>query len=173
MNRYFGNQLAIYALLATAIAALGLYGVMTHSVGGRRRELAVRVAVGATRLDVIRLVLGDASRLAGAGIAIGLLMALGTTGFAAAMLYEVSARDPVVFGGVALLLACVALVTAAVVATVDATRPAPRQRTRRQRAQQISDDDDGPYGQHAGHVTPGVRAALGGHDSRRVRGVSR
>ena len=109
MNRYFGNQLAIYALLATAIAALGLYGVMTHSVGGRRRELAVRVAVGATRLNVIRLVLGDASRLAGAGIAIGLLIALGTTGFAAAMLYEVSARDPVVFGGVALLLACVAL----------------------------------------------------------------
>ena len=109
MNRYFGNQLAVYALLATAIAALGLYGVMTHSVGGRRRELAVRMAVGATRLDLIRLVLGDASRLAGAGIGIGLLLALGTTGFAAAMLYEVSARDPVVFGGVALLLAGVAL----------------------------------------------------------------
>ena len=109
MNRYFGNQLAIYALLATTIAALGLYGVMTYSTGGRRHELAVRVALGATRPDLIRLILGDASRRAGAGISIGLLLAFGTTGFAAAMLYDVSTRDPVVFGGVALLLACVAL----------------------------------------------------------------
>lgn len=67
------------------------------------------MALGATRPDLIRLILGDASRLAGAGISIGLLLAFGTTGFAAAMLCDVSARDPVVFGGVALLLACVAL----------------------------------------------------------------
>ena len=112
MSRYFSNQLAIYALMATAIAALGLYGLISHSAGGRRQELAVRLALGARRVDLIRLILRDASLLAGVGISIGLGVALGVTGFAATMLYEVSARDPVVFGGVAILLTAVTLVAA-------------------------------------------------------------
>ncbi len=67
------------------------------------------MALGATRPDLVRLILRDASLLAGVGISLGLAAALGLTGFAAAMLYQVGARDPVVFGSVALLLAVVTL----------------------------------------------------------------
>ena len=112
IGRYFSNQLAIYALLATAIAALGLYALISHSAGRRRHELAVRMALGATRPDLVRLIVRDASLLAGVGIGLGLVAALGMTGFASAMLYQVGARDPVVFGSVALLLAIVTLMAA-------------------------------------------------------------
>ena len=112
MSRYFSNQLAIYAVLATAIAALGLYGLMSHSAGGRRHELAVRMALGATRVDVIQLIVSDAGRLAATGIVFGLALAFALTGLGASLLHEVSARDPIVFGGVALLLTAVALIAA-------------------------------------------------------------
>ena len=112
MRRYFSNQMAIYAVLATAIAALGLYGLMSHSAGGRRHELAVRMALGASRSDVIQLIVRDAGRLAATGIVVGLALALALTGLGASLLHEVSARDPLVFGGVALLLTVVALVAA-------------------------------------------------------------
>ena len=112
VRRFFGNQLAVYAILASAIAALGLYGLMSNVAGGRRHELAVRMALGARRFDLIRLMLRDAFLLIGAGIGGGVLLAFWGTRFGAAMLPEVSARDPIVFGSIALLLPFIAMVAA-------------------------------------------------------------
>lgn len=111
-RRYFSNQTVIYAVLATTIAALGLYGLTSHSAGGRRHELAVRMALGASRSDVIQLIVRDVGRLTATGIVVGLALALALTGLWTSLLHEVSARDPLAFGGVAPLLAVVALVAA-------------------------------------------------------------
>jgi predicted permease len=98
-----------FGLLALALAAVGVYGVVSYSVAQRTREIGVRVALGAQARDVLRLVLGEGLFVVGIGIAIGLLLALAATRVVAGFLYGVGATDPVTFVGVPLVLGAVAL----------------------------------------------------------------
>jgi putative ABC transport system permease protein len=96
-------------LLAVLLAVVGLYGVMSHSVAQRTREMGVRMALGASRSDVLRLVVGHGLRLTFIGVAVGLVLAFAATRVIAAMLYGVNPTDPATFVGVSLLLTAVAL----------------------------------------------------------------
>ena len=94
--------LASFAVLAVVLASLGLYGVMALGVAQRTRELGIRLALGAQRANVLRLVLGQSARLVGVGLALGLVAALGAGRLLAGIVYGVSAVDPGVLGLVAL-----------------------------------------------------------------------
>jgi predicted permease len=96
-------------LLAALLAAIGLYGVMAYVVARRTHEIGIRMAIGAQREDVLRLILGQGAKLAGIGIVIGIGVGLGVSRFIASQLYGVSAYSPVAFVGVAVLLAIIAL----------------------------------------------------------------
>jgi predicted permease len=102
--------LALFAALALALAAIGIYGVMHYSVAQRTREIGVRLALGAQPADVLRLVIGQGLRLTLGGVALGLLAAFALTRVMARLLFGVSAHDPVTFIGVALLLIGIAVV---------------------------------------------------------------
>jgi putative ABC transport system permease protein len=99
----------ILGALALALAVSGIYGVMSYTVNRRGHELGVRMALGAERGDIFRLVLGHAMLLTGIGLALGLFAALGLTRFMAGMLYEVSPTDVPTLAAVAAFLACVAM----------------------------------------------------------------
>jgi ABC-type antimicrobial peptide transport system permease subunit len=107
--RLGGSVLGLFGALGLALAAVGIYGVTAHSVARRRRELGIRVAMGADRSSVLRLVLGEGMRLAALGAAIGLAGALGAARLVSGLLYGVSALDPVAFVAVPLVLVSVAL----------------------------------------------------------------
>lgn len=98
-----------FSALALGLAALGIYGTVTHAVGQRTREIGIRVALGATARDVLRLVLGQGAWLVGGGLVAGLAVALGVTRLLGSLLYGVGAGDPWTLGGVAALLGMVAL----------------------------------------------------------------
>ena len=91
------------------LAALGLYGVMAYSVSRRTMEIGVRVALGAQRLHVLRLILGQGAKLTLLGIAIGLAAAWGLTRLLVSLLFEVNATDPATFVSISLLLVSIAL----------------------------------------------------------------
>jgi putative ABC transport system permease protein len=101
-------------VLALIVAAVGSYGVIAYSVAQRMHELGVRIALGAQRRDVARLVLGLGVRFALAGVLLGSALALTVAPWIEPLLFQQSARDPAVFGGVATLLVAVALVASAV-----------------------------------------------------------
>jgi putative ABC transport system permease protein len=101
--------LGLFAALALVLAAVGIYGTMAYRVGQRRHEIGIRIALGAERRDVLRLVLGDGAKLAGVGIAIGIAGALALTRLMTSLLFEVTPTDPQTFAVVAILLAIVAL----------------------------------------------------------------
>jgi putative ABC transport system permease protein len=104
--RFTMRVLVIFAALGVLLAAIGLYGVISYSVGQRTREIGVRMTLGATRNSIARLVVGDGIRLAILGIAIGILGAVAATRLIQKLLYGVSPLDPFAFGmGAALLLA--------------------------------------------------------------------
>jgi ABC-type antimicrobial peptide transport system permease subunit len=107
--RLAGGLLALFAGLALALAAIGVYGVLSYAVTERTSEIGVRMALGAEARQVLRMVLGDGLRLAAAGVGCGLLLALALTRLMGALLHEVSAVDPATFGGVAALLVAVAV----------------------------------------------------------------
>jgi putative ABC transport system permease protein len=113
--------LGIFAVLALLLASLGIYGVMAYSVAQRTRELGVRVALGATRENVLGLVLRQGIVLAGLGAIIGLAGAFGLTRLIASQLYAVKATDPATFAGVTVLLLVVAI-GATLVPALRATR---------------------------------------------------
>jgi ABC-type antimicrobial peptide transport system permease subunit len=97
-----------FAILALLMASLGLYGVVSYLVERRTQELGIRIALGAQRWSVLRLVLSDGIKMAGFGIAVGLLASLGLTRLLTGMLYGVSATDPLTFIVIAVLLILVA-----------------------------------------------------------------
>jgi predicted permease len=118
--RFTMRVLAAFAVLAVVLAAIGLFGVISYSVGQRTREIGVRMTLGATRVSIARLVVGDGIRLASIGIVVGLAGALVATRLVQSVLYGVSRFDPIAFTGGALLLLVVAAV-ACVVPMVRAT----------------------------------------------------
>jgi len=101
--------LGIFAAVALLLAAVGIYGLIAYSVTQRTQELGIRIALGAQRRDVLRLVLGQGTRLTLLGLALGIAAALGITRLLASLLFGISATDPLTFAGVAALLAFVAL----------------------------------------------------------------
>jgi putative ABC transport system permease protein len=101
---------SMFAVVGLLLAAIGIYGVMAYAVTERTHELGVRIALGADRGDVLRMVLGEAAWLAGGGVALGIAGALGATRLIQTLLFGVTATDVVTFTGIALLLASTALV---------------------------------------------------------------
>jgi predicted permease len=101
--------LSVFAALALVLACVGIYGVISYLVGQRTHEIGVRMALGAHRNDVLRLVIGHGARMAVIGVAIGIIAALGLTRLMANQLFGVSAHDPLTFAGVAMLLIFVAV----------------------------------------------------------------
>jgi putative ABC transport system permease protein len=96
--------LMIFAGVALAMAAIGVFGVLSFSVTRRSREMGIRVALGADAGALRRLVVREGMLQAAAGVALGLVGAFWLTNFMATLLFEVPARDPLTFGGAALVL---------------------------------------------------------------------
>jgi predicted permease len=101
--------LGVFSSLALALAAIGIFGVMHYSVAYRTHEIGVRMALGARAMDVFGMVIRQGLLLAGIGVALGILGALWLTQALSGMLYGVTARDPVTFAAVALVLLATAL----------------------------------------------------------------
>jgi putative ABC transport system permease protein len=109
LRRFSTVLLGIFAVLALLLAAVGIYGMMSYAVNLRINEIGIRMALGAQRRDIWRLIVGRGAKLAITGVAIGLGGALALTRLLSSLLFEVRASDPATFGAVALLLAVVAL----------------------------------------------------------------
>ena len=110
--RFLLRLLAAFALVALALAAVGVYGVMSYTVGERIPEVGVRLAIGASPADIVRLILGEGLALGAAGIALGLVLTAAGAGALGTLLYEVPPRDPVSLAAVAALLLLATLAAA-------------------------------------------------------------
>ena len=108
-KRFSMILLVVFAVLSLLLASVGIYGVISYVVGQRAHEIGIRIALGAQRQDILRLILGRGGKLAGLGVAVGLAAALGLTRLMTSLLYGVGATDPLTFAGVAVLLTMVAL----------------------------------------------------------------
>jgi ABC-type antimicrobial peptide transport system permease subunit len=113
-QRFSMILLGAFASLALLLASLGIYGVISYVVGQRTQEIGIRMALGARRIHVLRMVLGQGTRLIGLGIAAGLAAALALTRLMTSLLFGVSPSDPLTFFCVAVLLMLVALLACAV-----------------------------------------------------------
>jgi len=102
--------LTVFAVVALALAAIGIYGVLAYSVQQRAQEIGIRMALGAGRGQMLAMVMGQGMRLAGIGVAIGIAAAFGLTRVLSSVLFGVKANDPVTFGMVAAVLITVAMV---------------------------------------------------------------
>ncbi|MFZ0636982.1 MAG: ABC transporter permease [Candidatus Acidiferrales bacterium] len=101
--------LGVFAIMAVMLSAIGLFGLVRYSVVQRTQEIGVRMALGATPADVLRMILGEGLRLALVGVGVGLIAALALTRVLRTLLYGVSAADPATYATVAILLVGVAL----------------------------------------------------------------
>lgn len=108
-RRFLLLLVGLFAAAALALAAVGIYGVVAFSVTRRTQEIGVRVALGAQRADVLRLVLGEGARMAAIGVVIGVGASLAVTRLLSSLLFGITATDPATFAGVAVLLALVTL----------------------------------------------------------------
>jgi len=108
-RRFSMVLLSIFAGIALLLSSIGIYGVISYVVGQRTHEIGIRMALGAQRRDVLRLMLGEGMKMAIVGVGIGVCAALGLTHLMVKMLFGVSATDPVTFAGVAVVLSGVAL----------------------------------------------------------------
>ena len=108
-QRFSMILLGVFAALALVLAGVGIYGVISYAVGQRTHEIGIRMALGAQPLHIVRLILGRGGVLALAGVALGLVSALGLTRLMSSLLYGVRATDPLTFAGVATLLTLVAV----------------------------------------------------------------
>jgi predicted permease len=107
--RFFARLLTALAGLAIALAALGIYGVVSYAVSQRTREIGIRMALGATSRGILRLVIGYGVVLTAIGVAVGVVGSLALTGALRGILFETSATDPGVFIGVSVLLSLVSV----------------------------------------------------------------
>jgi putative ABC transport system permease protein len=106
--RLYAVLLGAFAMLALALAAVGLYGVLSYSVSQRHREFGVRLALGAERGDILRLVVQQGLALTLVGVALGLAGALGVTRFLKTLLFGISPNDPATYAAICALLVAVA-----------------------------------------------------------------
>ncbi len=111
-RRSFAWLMGAFGLVALALVAVGVYGVVAYSVTQRSGEIGIRLALGAERWSIVRMVVGQSLGMAAAGIALGALAALGSSRLVSGLLFGVSSRDPVTFAVVVLLLLGLALTAA-------------------------------------------------------------
>ena len=104
----------VFGLLALVLATVGVYGVVSYSVAQRTREIGVRMALGARRPAIVRLVVGQGMRLGWIGVGVGLVLSVATMGVVSSVLYGVAPRDPVVLGAVVGLLTLVVAIASLV-----------------------------------------------------------
>ena len=116
--------LSLLSVIGLIVASIGIYGVTSYMFSQRRREIGIRISFGAQRSDILKLIMREGVMLALVGILVGVVLALGTTHFVAGFLYGVSPVDPIVFVGVAVLLAAVAT-CASLVPAIAAARSNP------------------------------------------------
>jgi putative ABC transport system permease protein len=102
--------LGLFSALALVLAAIGIYGVISYSVAQRTHEIGIRMALGAPRAGVLRMILAQGAKIAGAGVVIGIVASFGLTRLMANLLFSVSSADPLTFAAVAMLLMLVALI---------------------------------------------------------------
>jgi putative ABC transport system permease protein len=109
VRRASSSLISAFAVLALILASIGIYGVMANAVTQRRQEIGVRMALGAQRGDVLRMMMGLGVRLTGLGVAIGLIGAFALTRLMTSLLFEVNAMNPLIFSIAAMALAAVAM----------------------------------------------------------------
>jgi|SRR5664280_1478705 ABC-type antimicrobial peptide transport system permease subunit len=108
-QRFSMILLSLFAALALLLASIGIYGVISYVVSERTREIGVRMALGAERMDILRIVLGSGGKLLVIGVGAGIIVALALTRLMSSLLYGIRATDPLTFVAVTLLLSVVAL----------------------------------------------------------------
>jgi ABC-type antimicrobial peptide transport system permease subunit len=109
-QRFTAWIVGIFAVLALTIAAVGVYGVVSYSVGGRIREIGLRMALGATRRSVTKLVLRETCLMLGLGLAGGLLLCVSATRAISTLLFDTAPTDPMTYAGVVAVLAVTGMV---------------------------------------------------------------
>jgi putative ABC transport system permease protein len=109
-HRYLTLLMTVFALVALVLVVTGIYGVISYSVARETHDIGVRMALGAKSKDILRLVLGKVTAMAGLGVGIGLVGAAGLTRLLAEMLYGVKPMDGLTFLGMAVLVLSTALV---------------------------------------------------------------
>jgi predicted permease len=127
--RVMTNLLGLFAVVALMLAAVGVYGVISYSVAGRTREIGVRVALGAERSEITRLILGEGVRPVVLGVVVGLAGAWFSTRLVESMLYDVEPTDPLTFSTIPIVLLVVGVV-ATLIPALRATRIAPTEALR-------------------------------------------
>jgi putative ABC transport system permease protein len=113
-ERLESGMFGVFGVIALCLAAIGIYGVLSYNVSQRRREIGVRMALGARQSHVLQLVIGQALVLTLSGVAAGVVAALGVTRLLGDLLYEVSPTDPASFAGIAVFLCGVAVLASAI-----------------------------------------------------------
>jgi putative ABC transport system permease protein len=107
--RFSSTLLTLFASLALLLAAIGIYGVMSYAVSQRTSEIGIRLAIGADQRHILRMILGNGARLAGLGLAAGVVLALVLSRTVASLLYETTGTDPATFAAVVAVLGAVAV----------------------------------------------------------------